>query len=95
MKENKIYLKSRDYIEGWLKGAGWELSCCPFDAKISNELTHYIHNQKPCFTYNIAICKWIGEEISKYIKKCIGDDNMYNLLGKMIHPDWLIMEEIS
>lgn len=91
MKE--IYLKSKDYIEGWLKGAGWILSPCPFSAiKINNELTHYVHPNK-IFTYNIAIFKWIGEDISKFIKKDVSGNYIHNLLGLAIHPDWLIINE--
>ena len=92
MKENKtIHLKSRDYIEGWLQGAGWKLSVCPYDTKITDELTHYVHPNRCFFTYNIAMFKWIGEDVSKYIKMCIGSNDMYNLLGLMIHPDWIII----
>jgi hypothetical protein len=88
---NKIYLKSREYIEGWLKGAGWELKIVSYQID-KNILSHYIHPHFPGFTYNIAMFDWLDSDISDYIVKCPDGNlnkNLYNLFGCMIQFDWL------
>lgn len=83
-----IKLRSKKYIEGWLKGNGWRLKKVPWQS--SDELTHYVHKWMPGFAFNTCMFEWLDEDISKYIHQDILGSNMYNLLrGVMIHPDWL------